>query len=884
MRDDSEASNDAGDKKDHTADSGTPPSVKAALADALGPPAGWPAPLACGVEMVLAAGLPMAIVWGEDRQLVYNEAATALIDGGTYAVHLGLSLAAAQSPLARAMEPLVERAMATLAPVSATAVASVPDVDGYRNQTVTLSVSCIGGDSARGALVIFQAEDAPVQGDAPSFDHLRELADGLPLIIAYVDHTRRYRFRNDGHRQWIKLPDSEVIDHDMADVLGGEGFAALEPHLNAVLAGEARRFAIPMVHRSGERRHVEVDYVPHRSDGGAVAGFFVVARDVTEARAQEDELRRSRERLRLIFDSAIDYAIIVLDGDGRVTSWNSGAERLLGYEEEEVLGQDGSIFFTPEDRKRGLPQRERARSRQNGHASNERWHVRKDGSRFWGSGAIVPLVSGEEGGYLKILRDRTAERAAQENTALARHQAEVLAAEQAALLSQLAEGVIVTDPAGRITFINRSAAELHGVAHLDVPPEEYADKFQLYTVEGRPYPPEELPLARAVRRRENVVEERWRIRRPDGTEVLAIGSAKPVLAPDGQVIGNVLTMRDDTERAEAEQALREVSVRKDLALSAGRMGVWEWNPRERVMFWDDAQFALFGVDKETPASLELFRACTVDTDFDAILAQASKRAADGEPFEIDFRIRRADSGELRWIGARAISVCGEAGRQERMIGVNFDLTERRNAEDRRTLLINELNHRVKNTLATVQSIAAQTFRASRVGRELRDLFEARLVALSNAHNVLTRESWEGAPLSDVVAQTLHPFRDVNGGDSLSISGPALRTTPKAALALAMALHELATNAVRYGALSIEGGRVEIAWRLRGGTFVMEWRERNGPPVQPPAHRGFGTRLVGSSLAGELNGVVDLRFDADGLTCRIEAPEETVSRGMPSRTD
>jgi PAS domain S-box-containing protein len=695
----------------------------------------------------------------------------------------------------------------------------------------------------------------------------------LPQMVAFIDPQMRYTFRNDAHRRGVARPDEQVIGRTIAEVLGRRAFADMQQHVEAALAGRQVSFPTAIPQPDGRVRHIESEYVPYRGEDGGVAGFFAVVRDVTAAREAEQELIRNRERSRLILDSAVEYAIIVIDDSGRVVSWNSGAERLLGYSEEEIIGTDAAIFFTAQDRAQGLPQKERALSRATGRASNERWHVRKDGTRFWGSGAIVPLARGGAGGFLKILRDRTEEREAHEATSKARQRAELIAAEQAALLGQLSEGVIVTDPKGRITFINRSAAEIHGVAHLDISPDEYASRFQLFRENGEPYPSNELPLARAVLKGESVIEARWRIRRPDGVEILAIGSAKPVFGPDGETIGNVLTIRDDTARQAAEQELREISLRKDLALSAGQMGVWEWNALTDTMIWDDAQFRLFGVSPESfKPSLASFRELTIGEDFMGIVDAAEREGPAGRMVEVDFRIQRPDTGEIRWMGSRAIAMRDTAGRLERMVGVNFDLTERKRAEERRSLLINELNHRVKNTLATVQSIASQTFRGHDVDRELRQLFEARLVALSNAHNVLTRESWEGAPLSEIVAQAILPFVQKDA-PRIHSNGPDVRCSTKSALALAMALHELATNAVKYGSLSSPEGHVRVGWTVdrAEGRFDLVWHEQDGPPVAQPTRQGFGSRLVGRSLAGELGGEVRLDFRPDGLRCTISAP-------------
>jgi two-component sensor histidine kinase len=205
-----------------------------------------------------------------------------------------------------------------------------------------------------------------------------------------------------------------------------------------------------------------------------------------------------------------------------------------------------------------------------------------------------------------------------------------------------------------------------------------------------------------------------------------------------------------------------------------------------------------------------------------------------------------------------------------------EIAERRQAEQHRELLINELNHRVKNTLATVQSVAAQTLRDSALEHAVREALDARLIALSDAHNLLTEQNWESATLGAVVEMALRPYRSERG-DRFNVGGPEVHLAPKTALAVAMALHELTTNAIKYGALSNDTGRVAIEWdlTLTGGPderrLRMSWRESGGPPVQQPKRRGFGTRLVARGLSAELGGTVDLAFAPEGVICTIDAP-------------
>ena len=208
------------------------------------------------------------------------------------------------------------------------------------------------------------------------------------------------------------------------------------------------------------------------------------------------------------------------------------------------------------------------------------------------------------------------------------------------------------------------------------------------------------------------------------------------------------------------------------------------------------------------------------------------------------------------------------------INMLVDITERKRSEDQRHLLVNELNHRVKNTLATVQSIAAQSFRRESESDSYR-WFEGRLVALSEAHDVLSRENWEAAPLHDIIAQVVAPLEDEER-QRFAIEGPLVRLRPKVALSLAMVLHELCTNAAKYGALSNgSSGRILIQWRLSGDDDArilhLRWQETGGPAVATPLRKGFGSRLIEQGLARELGAEVRLIYAVEGVVCEIDAP-------------
>jgi two-component sensor histidine kinase len=203
-------------------------------------------------------------------------------------------------------------------------------------------------------------------------------------------------------------------------------------------------------------------------------------------------------------------------------------------------------------------------------------------------------------------------------------------------------------------------------------------------------------------------------------------------------------------------------------------------------------------------------------------------------------------------------------------GASRDLTELKKSEELQRLLTNELNHRVKNSLATVQSIVNQTLRDATNVQTARRTIDARIVALAGAHDLLTVRSWKGADIADLAAAAVAPF----AADQILTEGPSLDVSPGQALALSLALHELATNAVKYGALSRPSGRVELRWCVQEEMLNLSWRESGGPQVSPPTRRGFGSRLI-EHASRDVNGKIRLDFAPEGLVCSITAALEAI---------
>jgi PAS domain S-box-containing protein len=327
----------------------------------------------------------------------------------------------------------------------------------------------------------------------------------------------------------------------------------------------------------------------------------------------------------------------------------------------------------------------------------------------------------------------------------------------------------------------------------------------------------------------------------------------------------------DLERRVAERTaeleasntrLRESERRRSLALAAGQMGSWDWDIVTGECQWDAGQYRIFGVEPgRLKLTLENIRPLIHADDLARIEKMVRKGATEGNTFQTEARIVRLD-GQTRWcICAAAMTVDGQ-GFVTRVSGVTIDITELKEAEARRTLLVREVDHRARNALAIVQSIVRMT--KSKSIDTYVSTVEGRIAALSTAHALLAESRWEGASLNRLVDEELAPYR---GGDlaRLSIEGPAVFLKPETAQIIALVLHELATNAVKYGALSDPAGKVSLSWQCAQNELSLQWVETGGPKVSPPTTKGYGTKVITASIQQQLNGKATFDWRPDGLT-------------------
>jgi PAS domain S-box-containing protein len=311
---------------------------------------------------------------------------------------------------------------------------------------------------------------------------------------------------------------------------------------------------------------------------------------------------------------------------------------------------------------------------------------------------------------------------------------------------------------------------------------------------------------------------------------------------------------------------------RSLALVAGQMGSWDWDLATDEWRWDEGQHRIFGVERESfKIGAEHIRALIHPDDWVALQAIARGMAEGTRTQQTEFRVQRPN-GEIRWcIGTAAASVDG-AGKVVRISGVTIDITDRKEADERQTLLAREVDHRARNALAVIQSIIRLT-RAKSV-EDYVQAIEGRIKALARAHTLLSDSRWNGADLSTLVNEELAPYR---AGDRIRCGGPDISLQPATAQGLALALHELATNAAKHGALSAPGGKVSLDWQLHGDALTLNWVENGGPPVAEPASRSFGLKVIAASVQQQLGGNASFDWNPKGLRCEVSIPRSELNK-------
>jgi PAS domain S-box-containing protein len=440
------------------------------------------------------------------------------------------------------------------------------------------------------------------------------------------------------------------------------------------------------------------------------------------------------------------------------------------------------------------------------------------------------------------------------------------------VLDALPIGVYACDADGLILRVNRRAIELWGQApRLLDPAQRFCGSFRVESLNGDLIPPAETPMARSIASGDRFEGVEAVVQNPDGRRWTARVNVAPLLDAEGDVVGGINCFQDVTREHDMRLALERQQRTFDLAMVASKMGTWRYTMADNICIYDDNAQQLYGLTEarflhDADGVKAKFHADDMEQMW-ARVAKALDPDGDGQ-YEVEYRVKQRD-GSWRWLSAWGLVEFEGQGANRKPVaiaGASRDLTELKQAEELQRLLVNELNHRVRNSMATVQSIVGQTLRGPVDLDAARAAINMRIASLAGAHDLLTSRNWSGADGAEVAKRAMAPF----SASQIVLDGPSVDLSPKQALALSLALHELATNAAKYGALSQPEGRVELRWQAQNGRLELSWRESGGPRVVPASRRGFGSRLLEEGLLLELDGKTRLEFAPEGVRYSITA--------------
>jgi PAS domain S-box-containing protein len=670
---------------------------------------------------------------------------------------------------------------------------------------------------------------------------------GAQRLFGYGEAEARGRALSE-----LIIPDGYAAEHSSIIAAAMTGAAA-------VLKETVRR------HKDGSLLPVEIIVSPLLDGTDRVTGFSAILRDIGERRRAQEV----QARLAAIVTSSAD-AIISEALDGAVTSWNEAAERMFGCPAGEMIGRSARRLV-PADRQQ---EEDAILARLARGESIERYEATRlagDGRTFDASVSVSPLRDAEDRiiGVSKIISDITQRKRTEARLAEREAQLALFVEHAPAAIAMFDKDMICLAASRRFHSDYRvpENVQVIGVSHYQAFPEiprRWRD------VHARVLAGEELSA------------DEDSFVRPDGRIDWSRWSMKPWRTPDGRIGGALLFTEVITAQVEARRALADSEARFRATFENAAVGIAHLAPDGRWLRVNEALCRILGY----PADELLARSFQDVTHADDLEADLSQLAQMSDrkvgSYGIDKRHLRKD-GTVVWCRRTLSCVRKSDGPIDYFVIVVEDITERKAHEEQIQLLMREVNHRAKNMLSLVQAIARQT--AARAPEAFIERFTERIQALAANQDLLVRNEWRGVDIEDLVRAQLAHFADLVGA-RIIVRGAKLRLNAAAAQAIGLALHELATNAGKYGALSTDGGRVGVRWRREGAYFTMCWAERNGPPVSPPQRRGFGSTVMTSLAERSVGGRVHLDYAPAGLTWRLTCRASNVleGRGRGWKTD
>ena len=633
-----------------------------------------------------------------------------------------------------------------------------------------------------------------------------------------------------------------------------------------VLAGEELSQETDQFTNQGRTDWVRWSMVPWRRADGKIGGALLFAELRTEQVEAQRALTDSEARFRATFENTA-VGVAMVGSDGSILRANNGFARMLGYSVEELKARTIQDLTHPDDLATNLSVFNKALVGEAESYCIEKRYIRKDGGIVWAS-LTVGCVRKTDGGvdyFVSVVHDITDRKRAEAR--LAERNAQLDLAGKIARI-----GRFTYDHATKKSQLSPDCAAIYGLPEgaLEILRDEWRARVH----------PDDLPSLDAVVRRALTNGEReyvldFRILR--GGQVRWIELRTFISYNDaGKPERRIGAQIDVTERKQAEQALAERNIQLSLAAKAGLVGTYAYDADTEIMQISAGYAAIHGFPEGTT---EIARSeCLTGVYPDDIgrveqFRSAAFRDRRGE-YNVEYRIIRP-GGELRWVETRCfLSFSGE-GHPRRVVGVSIDITDRKRVEEQQRTLLAELDHRVKNALATVSAVVSQTGQGSRSVADFVAALEGRIRSMATSHELLSSRRWKGVSLTELVRRELAPYATRY---NTKINGPDILLKPEAGQAMAVVLHELATNAAKYGALSTKDGRVSIRWDrdINGhprSHLVFEWQEIGGPPIVALGKSSYGTSTIRDLIPYEFGGTVDLVLAPEGVKCRLELPAE-----------
>jgi PAS domain S-box-containing protein len=645
-----------------------------------------------------------------------------------------------------------------------------------------------------------------------------------------------------------------------------EALAEVRRRESVAPPGTKFKLRLRMTRNDGAKRWIERRSMvgPHEAGGQRIFGIDL---DVTGPMAAEERLVTQQELLNTVLRSTPDL-VWAKDKDGFVTLANKATVDALGEGEAvRILGCHASDIFPDPEVARGMDEDER-RIMASGLPETVEEEFTNRGRHLILQTVKAPLRdrSGAVQGIVGVSRDVTAQRDAERRLAEQKALLEAIGSSSPDLIFAKDRNLrmIYANPA-TLDYLGKTASEVIGRSSEDLTPNKS---------DGDDHSSNDRQVMETG---ETAVFDE-QVTFPDGRQVFYRSRKSPLRDATGQIIGTMGVAVDMTETRATELALRESEERLAAALHAGQLGVFDYDPKTGVTKWDKRLRDIWGVGEDEPVSNEIFQGGIHPDDWpgvEAAIARAANPKGDGR-YHAEYRVLNRAHGGTRWVQAEG-NMFFVNGTASRFVGTVQDISERKRAELQIRMLMREVNHRSKNMLAVVQAIANQTSIKDEP-RAFARRFTERLQGLAASHDLLVNNAWQGVDLAELVSSQLAHFRDLVR-NRIIFDGPPIRITPAAAQALGMALHELATNAGKYGALSGDRGTVTIGWEIKpeGGEniFRMTWVESGGPPVIAPAQRGFGTRLLSEMTQLTLQGKVQIEYAVEGFRWTAETVAEKI---------